>query len=47
VGKVDGGELKTYPFEATVAFVGFFAREAAKAIVFFFGLTRLVVIEGW
>lgn len=37
---------EVYPFETIVALVGFFAREAPKAIVFFLGLTGLVVIEG-
>ena len=37
---------EVYPFETIVALVGFFAREASKAIVFFFGLTGLLVIEG-
>lgn len=35
-----------YPLETAVALVGFFAREASEAIVFFFGLTGLIVVEG-
>lgn len=35
-----------YPFKTIVTLVGFFAREPSKAIVFFFGLTGLLVIEG-
>jgi hypothetical protein len=35
-----------YSFETIVALVGFFARKASKAIVFFFGLIGLIVIEG-
>lgn len=40
-------ENRTYPVKAIATLVGFLACEIAKTIVLGFGVTALVVVEGW